>query len=184
MPGSARSAFRPGSLRPVLVLAAMLAACAGDPVRPEAEATRTEAPAQAQVQEYQRIVNELRRASQCVIKTEDDPRFAPLQAKAPGSAAAGTAFLADPAKPSETERRLIEDFTKAIVPCEPDFGVVVNRHHQSITRMINDTWRRQEQLYGLLRDGAVTWGQFNQNTKANADKLSGGLEALRLINEG
>lgn len=165
----------------------LLAACAG---RSETRSVTETAPPPPETQvaapqafEYQRLVNELRRASQCVIAAEDQPKFAPLRNKAPGSGALTAAFLTNNAKANQTERQLIEEFLKAIAPCEPDFGIVTVRQHQSIARMINDTWRRQEQLYGLLRDGAVSWGKFNQDTKANADKLSGGLEALRLINE-
>ena len=79
---------------------------------------------------------------------------------------------------------LITNLLVEITPCQPNFGMVTVRRHQSITRMISDTWQQQSELYRHLKEGVITWGIFNQETRSNADKLSGGLQALRLTNQG
>ncbi len=169
---------------------AVLAGCAGDTGQAPPATTQTLAPtpseAETQAGEYQRIVAELRRAADCVSTTEAKPDFAPLRAKAPeGSKSTPypTTFL-DKSKATPAEQMLITNLLVEITPCQPNFGMVTVRTHQSITRMISDTWQQQSELYRHLKEGVITWGIFNQETRSNADKLSGGLQALRLTNQG
>ena len=136
--------------------------------------------------EYQQILAELRRASECVSVTEAKPEFAPLRARAPNGAQGGAypSQMSDRNKATAAEGRLIVSFVEMIVPCQPNFPPLTVRVHQSITRMINETWMQQRDLYRQLKDGQIAWGVFNQGTRSNADRLSGGLQALRLSNDG
>jgi len=174
----------------VLALGLLLAGCAGQP-KPEtgqnaaAMAAQAQAEAQTQAAEYQRIIAELRRASECVTSIEGQPEYAPLRAKAPGGRDdPNPTYLLDKSKATAAQGRLIESFLGAMGPCQPNFGALSIRAHQNITRMISDTWMQQQDLYRHLKEGRITWGVFNQGSKSNADKLSGGLQALRLTNEG
>ena len=174
----------------ILATGLLLAGCAGQP-RPDAGqsaaaavAAQAQADAQTQAGEYQRIIAELRRASECVSSIENQPEYAPLRAKAPGSRDdPNPTYLLDKSKASAAHGKLIGGFLEAMVPCQPNFGALSTRAHQNITRMISETWMQQQDLYRHLKEGRITWGVFNQGTRSNADKLSGGLQALRLTNE-
>lgn len=155
----------------------------GGGVSPQAQADN---PAQVRAEEYQRIVAELRRASECVTRTEAMPAFAPLRARAPetGKDDPYPASLLDRSKATPVEQQLIGSLLMQIAPCEPYFGTLSVRVHQTITRMISSTWQQQNELYRHLKEGVITWGIFNQGTRSNADQLSGGLQALRFSDEG
>ena len=129
---------------------------------------------------------ELRRAAECVNTIEAKPEFAPLREKAPegGSKDPYPVTFLDKSKATSSEQGLIASLLDQIAPCEPNFGTLTVRVHQSITRMIGDVWHQQGELYRHLKEGVITWGLFNQGTKSIADKLTGGLQALRLSNEG
>ena len=139
-----------------------------------------------QAKEFQAIIAELRRASECVTTTEAKPDFAPLRAKAPpgGGKYPYPSYFLDKSHASATEQKLIGTFLEQIAPCRPNFAALTVREHRNITRMITDTWAQQAELYQHLKEGVITWGIFNQGTRSNSDKLSGGLQALRLTNEG
>jgi hypothetical protein len=195
---SQRPRFRPwycGAPRAAALLAGFalltLAACSNGADQPPPAATPAQAPVanpqvQIQAEEYQRIITELRRVADCVRTAEGKPDFAPLRAKAPEggrNTPYPTTFL-DKSKASPAEQGMITSLLEQIAPCQPNFGVPTVRVHQSITRMISDTWQTQSELYRHLKEGVITWGIFNQETRSNADKLSGGLQALRLSDEG
>lgn len=169
-----------------------LAGCAGQPPRPEVTQPNpsmqaAEPPAQVQAMEYQRIIAELRRASECVSTIEAKSEYAPLRAKSPGGGAHDNPYptqYMDKSKATAAHGKLILAFLDEMQPCQPNFGALVVHAHQNITRMILETWAQQQDLYRHLKEGVITWGVFNQGTRSNADKLSGGLQALRLTNEG
>jgi hypothetical protein len=142
--------------------------------------------AEMQPIEYQHILAELHRATDCVSAVESKRDFAPLRAKSPDPAQHEPypKHLLDTSKATATEQRLITAFLTAIAPCQPEFGLMTVPAHRNITRMISDTWAQQQDLYKHLAGGLISWGVFNQSTRSNADKLSGVLMALRLTNQG
>ncbi|MEI8394692.1 MAG: hypothetical protein WCF85_08160 [Rhodospirillaceae bacterium] len=170
----------------------VLAGCGGheklDTETVAVAAVQSVSPAEVQATEYRQMLGELRRASECVSTAEARPEFAPLRAKAPSSPGGADAMypaaMMDKSKATPAQGKLIGTFLELIAPCRPDFPAVTVREHRNITRMISDTWMQQQELYTHLKGGQITWGVFNQGTRVNADKLSGGLLALRLTNEG
>lgn len=171
--------------RLMIILALLVAGCADEGPGPAPMPPVTVAqPEQVEMAEYQGILSELRRASGCVTEVEARAEFASLRARTPkDSEPVKVAYFQDKRKASTKEKAAVDSFMKAISPCEPQLSGFALRQHRNIGRMISDTWRHQQMLYQQLRNGAITWGNFNQETKGNADKLAGGLEALRLTHE-
>jgi hypothetical protein len=181
------------SSRLILLAAGLtLFGCAGES-RPTTTVAATSRPDSAapsadrsQSAEYQRILQELHRASECVGTAEGRPEFTPLLARA-SNGAGGDAYprhFLDKSRATAAEGPLIDRYLAAIKPCQPAFGVMTLPSHQSITRMIDGTWRQQQALYHQLKGGQISWGQFNRDTASNADRLTGALQALKLTNEG
>ncbi|MEI6984898.1 MAG: hypothetical protein WCK65_02120 [Rhodospirillaceae bacterium] len=168
----------------VLVAGLVVSSCASRGRTSESAGPTPSAP-QVQAAEFQQIIAELRRASTCISDAEAAPGFAPLRAKAPSDThdSPYPTYMLDKKKATPAEGQLITKFLETIAPCQPDFGAPTVRSHQSITRMISDTWTQQQELYRHLKEGLISWGVFNQGTRSNADKLSGGLQALKLTNE-
>jgi hypothetical protein len=143
-------------------------------------------PAQAEMgtpgaaEEYQRIVAELRRASECVTAIEASPEFAPLRAKAPDRSQSDPypRALLDKSKATPAEQKLLAGLIERIASCQPRFGVLMVPMHQSLTRMIDLTWQRQGELYRHLEEGTISWGLFNQGVRSNADRLAGAVQAI------
>jgi len=172
-----------------VVAAALLAACAAEPgpaPSPGASAAGAAGPeAAGAVAEYRQMVEELRRASRCVNAVEQEPRFQPLQVRTPsGPAPHGLHYFTDPARATPAEAALTQSFVTALVDCRPFFGELRERVHRAIARQIVATWEADQMLYGDLRAGKLTWGAFNLETKAHADRLRGALEALRDASPG
>ena len=143
-------------------------------------------PAQAEMgtpgaaEEYQRIVAELRRASECVTAVEASPEFAPLRVKAPDRSQNDPypRALLDKSKATPAEQKLLARLIERIASCQPSFGVLMVPMHQSLTRMIDVTWQQQGELYRHLAEGAISWGLFNQGVRSNADRLAGAVQAI------
>ena len=179
------------SLLPLLALAPALSGCAGSQAKTEAMVqSRLEAQAneqkRVQVGEYQSILAVLRQTSMCVTTAEQKPEFKPLLAHGSndGDNPPTTARLVDNHKPGAKDIKLIDAFLAAMAPCKPGFGPIATPANRNIARVIGDTWNDQQALYGALRERKLSWGAFARATRANSDKLSGALKALRLTNEG
>lgn len=189
-PGRVRPLSRGlAAVLPLLALTLVLGGCASSANSAAGAAEAREhasARPAGQPEEYQRIVAELRRATECVSAVESKRDFTPLRTKAPenGHNEPYPKQFMDKSKATPTERKLLDAYLTAIGPCQPDFGALALPAHRNITRMISETWLQQQELYRHLRDGMISWGVFNQGTRSNADKLSGGLLALRMTNEG
>ncbi|MEI7610352.1 MAG: hypothetical protein WCJ64_23485 [Rhodospirillaceae bacterium] len=177
---------------PVLALGLALAGCAGQS-EADTEAmikTRIDAEAQEQTRtklnEYQAILAALRQTTMCVTTTEKRPEFKSLLAHGSndGDSPPAPAKLVESRKASAKEVKLIGEFVAAMTPCKPDFGLLTTAANRNIARVINDTWTDQQELYGHLKQRTINWGAFNRGTRANSDRLSGALKALRLTNEG
>ncbi|MBI1208825.1 MAG: hypothetical protein GC191_16260 [Azospirillum sp.] len=159
--------------------AALLAvgACASAPSGPD------DAVSKAELAEYRVIVGELERASKCVIQVESEPRFQSLHTKTPDQGTTDPRFFVDASRATPQQAEAVLDFVGAMAACRPYLGEMSFRVHRNIARLIIDTWDRQQRLYGELRGGTITWGQFNLESKHSADRLSGALEALRLTDQ-
>lgn len=188
LPGLARLA-----VIPALALGLAVSGCAGesDAVRTEALVkTRLDAQAdqqlRTQIGEYQTILAVLRQTTMCVTTAEQKPEFKRLQAHGSndGDTPPAAAKLIDPKKASAKDGKMIAAFLEAMAPCRPSFGALSIPANRHIARVISDTWTDQQELYGRLKDRAISWGEFARGTRSNSDKLSGALKALRLTNEG
>ena len=178
------------ALLPLLALTPGLSGCAGQAKTEALVKSRLEAQANEQMRvqlgEYQSILAVLRQTSLCVTTAEQRPEFKSLLAHGSndGDNPPMPAKLVDNHKASAKEIKLIDAFLEAMAPCKPGFGPITTPTNRNIAQVIGDTWSDQQTLYGGLKERKLSWGAFNRATRANSDKLSGALKALRLTNEG
>lgn len=147
----------------------VLAGCASDTNRPAAPSP----------EDFQAVMRELQRVSQCVSGVENRPDLALLRARTPGDQTAPNApVYSDTSLPSDAEVNEIRKFQQGIIPCRPDFAAVQDAGTRARTQDIDLVWADQQALYADLANRALTWGQFNRATRGNADRLTGLLAAM------